>query len=159
MLSVSEYKRQSAAGGHGWVVQFTIDKPAKGKVYTIYQNVRSAIEASDGSALAFSFCECWLYKKKRKIQDSFIVPREWREGLDGRYEIHAQAWAEEGKPDKSFRRGKSGDVPWGTALGRTEEKRPPTGAVVRHAVITWKNAGKKRSVLTRGKDLNLMVGG
>lgn len=161
MLSITDYKRVSAGGAHGIKVQFKISPLEKGRSYIIYQNVKSTLNSisKDGEKDLYraEYCEAWVYQNRRKVQDFFLVPPEWRWKLDGRQEIRCEAWVEEGKVDSSFKTGRVGREPWGLLRGKWGFRKPGKGSKKRHVILNWSNWNmKKRKEMSSGKDLDII---
>ena len=152
-VKIVDTRRENKKQRHGWKADFKVDNAPKGTI--IYQNVYVNIKSSDGEKDKYSFTEAWTYDPSRKITDSFLVPLDWRKGLDGRMKVSAIAWALPGPMDPSLKKG-AGDDYWGNLHGSFNLVRPTSDTTKRKVVITWENDGKKAAKhYTSGKDLTL----
>lgn len=159
-LAYTPYKKEAGGGGHGYKIDWILEGIDPKKPYVIFQNITSTIETSDGDKSSYEYTEAWQYnprRPKRKLQDAFVVGKAWREDLDGKYTILAEAWLERGRIPSDFRvgttRALTGSRPWGTLRGRWKQLEAPKEAVRREFVMTWANNGKPSSALVGGRDL------
>lgn len=152
-VKVVDMRRQNKKGRHGWKADFKVDDAVEGTI--IYQNVYVNIKSSDGEKEKYSFTEAWPYNPARKVTDSFLVPLDWRKGLDGKLKVSAIAWARPGPMDPALKKG-AGDDYWGNLHGSFDLVRPTYPTTKRKVAITWENTGKKAAKhYTNGKDLTL----
>ena len=151
IVKVEDMRRENKKGRHGWKADFKINGASKNTV--IYQNVYVNIKSSDGAKEKYSFTEAWHYTPSRRVTDSFLVPLDWRKGLNGSMKVSAIAWALPGPMDPSLKKG-AGDDYWGNLHGSFNLVRPTYPTTKRKVVITWENDGKKAAKhYTSGKDL------
>ena len=152
-VHILDTRRENKRGRHGWKADFKVDSPSNNTV--IYQNVYVNIKSNDGEKLQYSFTEAWNYNPVRKNTDSFLVPLDWRKGLDGTMKVRAIVWAQEGPMHPSFKKGTGAEY-WGNLHGSFDLLQPIHPTSKRNVVITWQNAGKKMAKhYTGGKDLTL----
>jgi hypothetical protein len=157
-MSVRIINKRRATGDsrHGWAWDFVVDNAPP--ICIIYQNVHVTIESSDGDSDDYSFVEAWVHDRRRRTTDSFLVPLDWRQGLDGHMEVITEIWAEPGLAvDPTLWKGE-GDDYWGNLHGTFELRRPGEAIITkRHEYITWANNGVGRAMkhYSKGKDLTL----
>jgi hypothetical protein len=105
-MSVRIINKRRATGDrrHGWAWDFVVDNAPP--ICIIYQNVHVHIESSDGDSDDYEFVEAWVYDHRRRTTDSFLVPLDWRQNLDGSMEVITEVWAEPSRTvDPALRKG------------------------------------------------------
>jgi len=162
LVKLNNFKRDNHTDRHGWKIDFKIDHPLKKMV--IYQNVHVEITSIMGNINTiynqkYEFTEAWIYKDKKKITDSFLIPIDWRRDQVGTIKIKTEIWCEEGNINCSLKKGTNNEY-WGNLHGSfTLLKCNPNIHKIteRYFEVNWNNFGKKKlSNFTRGKDLNLI---
>jgi hypothetical protein len=124
-------------------------KPSKKANYTAYQNIVVKIGADE-----YKYSEAWSLGAKGVPHDLFSVPEDLRDQL---YFSDAKMWIEKGGVDSSYTRGKAhkSTTPWGTAKGRAEFRRIPSGAKVvrRKTTLRWNARGEMMAPVEKRKTL------
>ena len=164
-VELTNFKRQSKAGGHGWSIDFKIPAvdsqkpPPKAVIYqNVYVKIATVDENGDADKEQYKFTEAWKYNSKKNITDSFLIPVSWRENQKGYVRVNTVIWSELGKINPKLKQSPKGTTEyWGNLHGSFNLLEPKGQETIRRFKVEWDNIGLSKGVnFSKGKDLNLV---